>query len=241
MRTRTLFLLSIVLAGPAFAQSQAFLPNTSPQAQGNGGTKSLTANGKIQIGYDKRADYPAIKQGGAAKATTATTMATPFMSGDVNRGGLDGSLIPPGAAGTTNQPIYRTQPGAPSPNTFGIPAQAQGAPVAAATKQRGDSGLKGDSTSRNSSTTSNTNPQATNGAKPNVNIPINTNGLGLNNSGNRNNASNPNGFPTNGIPTNSNFNNGTNTTNGNNQNGNGNGNPFGGAGFVIVNGKLVKQ
>ena len=239
MRTRTLFLLSIVLPGPAFARSHAFMPSTPPQAQGNGGTKSLTANGKIQIGYDKRADYPTIKQGVAAKADTGTTVATPFMPGDVNRGGLDGNLIPPGVAGTTNQPIFRTQPGAPSPNAFGVPAQAQASPVAAAPKQRSDSGLKGDSASRNCSATANTNPQATNGAKPNVNIPINTNGLGLNNSGNRNNASNPNGFPTNGIPTNSNFNNGTNTTNGNNPNSNSN--PFGGAGFVIVNGKLVKQ
>ncbi|MDX2096032.1 MAG: hypothetical protein SFW64_08895 [Alphaproteobacteria bacterium] len=56
-----LLLLAACLGGPALAQ---------PAAAGDG--RSLTADGKIRIGYDKRADYPALRtRAGTGKATPA--------------------------------------------------------------------------------------------------------------------------------------------------------------------------
>lgn len=234
MRITRFLLLGIACMSPAIVQAQLAMPVTTQQVAGDKGAKPLTANGKIQIGYEKRADYPTIKQGAAAKAAAATTAANGAAPTNTNRVNLDGNILPPGVSGIPSPSFNRSQPGA-NPNNA-LPAQAQ---AAAAKKPRGDSALKGDSASFNAAPAANATSQSPNAQRPNVNMPINANGI--NTSGNRNNAGIPNGFPTNGIPGNPSFNNGNGNTNGNNNNTNGNGNPFGGAGFVIVNGRAVRQ
>jgi hypothetical protein len=135
MRAPTLFLLTFSLISPAMAQLQPLNPpgSTAPAAAGQPGTRKLTPDGKIQIGYDKRADYRLIKQptGEPATSTPATSAAnTPTAPTNPNPNqNLDGNIFNPQSA---------PQP-APTPAVAAAPA----APAAA--KPRSDSALRSDS------------------------------------------------------------------------------------------------
>lgn len=128
MRHIVLFLLTFSLISPAIAKLEplnppATQPSPAPSAGASSGPK-LTPDGKIQIGYDKRADYRLIKQptGDPAPAKqTASVPNTPTPQ-EPAPGSLDGNITSPAA------------------NTAPAPSAA---PVAA--KPRSDSALRSDS------------------------------------------------------------------------------------------------
>lgn len=110
MRVIGLFLLSLCVASNAWAQAA---PAATPPAKFN-------AQGKIQIGYDKRADYPLIKQlsGTSPASTAAKAPGTGAQS-------VDGSIFDP-----------RNQvPSSPASNAALAGARLPAAPVQATTAQ----------------------------------------------------------------------------------------------------------
>lgn len=141
MRALTLTFLLLTVAGPALAQLQ---PNnlppaaaTSPKSPGQ-----LNANGKVQIGYDKRADYPTIKQplsGSAAKPTETNALNAPTAANAQNPQNLNGNILDPAQNQRRNA--------APTAANFlaGAPAPAAPAATAAPAKPRSDKALRSDS------------------------------------------------------------------------------------------------
>lgn len=96
MRTPTLFLLAFGLMSPAMAQLEPLNPpaaQTPPSAAaGTTSGPKLTPDGKIQIGYDKRADYRLIKQPtGKPPAPTQAVAAPAAPSTPQNN--LDGDIL----------------------------------------------------------------------------------------------------------------------------------------------------
>lgn len=233
MRIFTTFLLTLALASPALAQNQPLRTGVPAQSGTNTAEKPLTADGKIQIGYDKRVDYPTIKQGAAAKAAEkSTAAATP---NDPSRMSLDGNLIAPGSP-IANQRIMRDQAGnivsRPPIDSASRPTSLTGITPAVPARPRGDSALKGDSAALNPVSPAATRQPTINNGQ--FNGPSGAIPGSINNNGSTNNA---NGFNRN--TNNTNPNNGFNPNN--NTNGNNNSNSFGGPGFIIVNGRPVRQ
>lgn len=120
MRAPTLFLLAFGLMSPAMAQLEPLNPpaaQTPPSAAaGTTSGPKLTPDGKIQIGYDKRADYRLIKQptGDPAPAKqTASVPNTPTPQ-ETAPGSLDGNITSPAA---NTAPAPSAAPVAPKPRS----------------------------------------------------------------------------------------------------------------------------
>jgi hypothetical protein len=140
MRALTLFLLTACLASPALAKLELINPPATPSAiptaaatatsSPNAAAPAPSASGKIRIGYDKRADYPKIKQtlsGRAPSPNAADTSSTP------NTQNHDGTVASPAQAPIKKSPF----------TTKAIAAQAPVAPTPA--KPRSDAALRSDS------------------------------------------------------------------------------------------------
>lgn len=140
MRPIALFLLTFSLASPAMAQLQPLNPPMNQPAAaspaGQPGARKLTPDGKIQIGYDKRADYRLIKQPTGDPAGPAQAASAPTAPGTRGNSGesLDGDIFNPSTA---------PQPAATSPAE--ATAQANAAAPATPPKPRSDSALRSDS------------------------------------------------------------------------------------------------
>lgn len=144
MRALTLIFLCLAFTGPAFAQLQPNNPplNAPAAATSPKGTGQLNANGKIQIGYDKRADYPNIKQpvsGSAAKPAETNALNAPTAANVQNPQNLNGNIL--------NSAQGQRKNTAPTGATFvtGSPAPVAPSSAAAPAKPRSDSALRSDS------------------------------------------------------------------------------------------------
>lgn len=139
MRSITLFLLTIGLISPAMAQLQPLNPpvNPAPAAASPAGSQKLTPDGKVQIGYDKRADYRLIKQPTGKPPAPAQAANTPSSSASpsIPQDSFDGDIF---------DPADISQPKSASP--AGATAQASPAAPATPPKARSDSTLRSDST-----------------------------------------------------------------------------------------------
>lgn len=173
MRAIGLFLLSLCVASNAWAQAA---PAATPPAKFN-------AQGKIQIGYDKRADYPLIKL--PSKSAAAPTAANAPTSTAQN---LDGSIFDPrnqaaNGANSTFQPVNAAAAAAQVRSTQPQPVPTPSAPAAVAVAApAAKPALSGDSALFRPSTL----PAPTTNAAPanNTNSSSNSNNNNNNSSGN---------------------------------------------------------
>ena len=146
MRALTLIFLGLTFAGPALAQLKPLTPPPSAPAASAATTSpkglgELNANGKIQIGYHKRADDPTIKQpvsGIAAKPAETNALNTAAPGNVQNPQNLNGNILDPTSgqrriAAPTTKPLVAAAPAPVAPTA-----------TAAPTKPRSDSALRSD-------------------------------------------------------------------------------------------------